>query len=329
MSISDLRFSVFSVQDHYPDGDRTVRQYYEETLQNIVLAEELGFETFWVAEHHFHEYGVIPNPAVFLAAASQRTSTIGLGVAVSVLPFRDALLTAEDFAMVDLLSDGRLHLGVGSGYLKHEFKGFRLSGDHKRQMFDERLDALETLVGGGTVDIDADFVKAGEATLNVPPGRDGGPPVYVAVLRKEVAYHVGFAGRRMLSVPYATVTDLKEIKGIIANYNRGWEEGGHAGPAPDIGFAFHAYMAATAAQAREDAEPAFDAYVTSRLYGKSAGWDEITTRGYCLFGGPEEIRQRLEDMTEIGIRHIMLLCDFGGLPQENVHSSLSAFAGYC
>jgi len=323
---SGLRFSIFSVLDHYPDGPRSVRQHYEETLENLVLAEELGFEAFWIAEHHFHEYGIVPNPAVFLAAASQRTSRIGLGVAVSALPFRNAVLTAEDYAMVDTLSGGRVHLGVGSGYLKHEFHGFRLTGDRKRERFDEGLDAIETLLAGKALDRDSEFVRAGDVTLNVQPVQEGGPPIYVAVLRREVAYHVGKAGRRMLSVPYASVTDLREVKGIVDDYARGWSEGGHAGPAPDIGFAFHGYVAETDEAARAEAETAFDTYASSRLYGKSAGWDEITSRGYCLFGGPESVRQRLDDMKGLGVRHIMLLTDFGGLAREKVQGSLGKFA---
>ena len=90
-----MRFSILSVHDHYPNEKRSVNEHYRETLDNIVLAEELGFESFWVAEHHFHEYGTIPNPAVLLAAASQRTTKIGLGVAISVLPFRNPLQVAD------------------------------------------------------------------------------------------------------------------------------------------------------------------------------------------------------------------------------------------
>ena len=79
-----MRYSMFSVHDHYPAEARSVAGHYGETLDHMVLAEELGYESFWLAEHHFHEYGSVPNPAVFLAAASQRTKRIGLGVAVSV-----------------------------------------------------------------------------------------------------------------------------------------------------------------------------------------------------------------------------------------------------
>jgi len=326
MSVPACEFSVFSVQDHYPDGPRTVARYYEETLENMVLAEELGYSAYWVAEHHFHEYGVIPNPAVFLAAASQRTSRIGLGVAVSVLPFRNPLLAAENYAMVDMLSQGRLILGVGSGYLKHEFAGFRLSGEFKREIFDEKLDVLTRALAGEQIEADSDYVKAGDVTINVQPVQQPTPPIYVAVLRKEVVYHVGKAGRRLLSVPYATVTDLAEVGEIVDQYKRGWADGGHAGEPPAIGFAFHAYIADTDEQAKAQAEAAFDAYVASRLYGKSAGWDEIAARRYCIFGNPETALDRVREMHGLGVRNIMLLADFGALDQTLVHRSLRLFA---
>ncbi|MFP6749730.1 MAG: LLM class flavin-dependent oxidoreductase, partial [Alphaproteobacteria bacterium] len=130
-----MRYSMFSVHDHYPEESRGVAEHYGETLDHIVLAEELGYESYWLAEHHFHEYGSVPNPAVFLAAASQRTTRIGLGVAVSVLPFHHPLLVAEDYAMLDVLSQGRLILGVGSGYIAHEFEGFGVAGKTKREHF--------------------------------------------------------------------------------------------------------------------------------------------------------------------------------------------------
>src|SRR5437879_1146114 len=82
-----MRFSVFSVTDHHPELPRTIRQFYAELLDEIVVAEQLGFSAFFLAEHHFHEYGIVPAPPILLAAAGQQTTRIGLGVAVSVFPF--------------------------------------------------------------------------------------------------------------------------------------------------------------------------------------------------------------------------------------------------
>jgi alkanesulfonate monooxygenase SsuD/methylene tetrahydromethanopterin reductase-like flavin-dependent oxidoreductase (luciferase family) len=83
-----MRFGFFSVVDHYPSElRRTAGDYYEELLEQAQAADELGFDSFWVAEHHFHEYGAIPRPPVWMAAAAERTHRIRLGSGVVVLPF--------------------------------------------------------------------------------------------------------------------------------------------------------------------------------------------------------------------------------------------------
>src|SRR5258706_366724 len=134
-----MRFSIFSVADHYPEEPRTIRELYAQILDEIELADELGFSAFFLAEHHFHEYGLVPSPPTLLGAAAERTKRIGLGVAVSVLPFHQPLVAAEEYAMLDQMTGGRLVLGVGSGYLKHEFEGFYLAPWEKRARFDEAL----------------------------------------------------------------------------------------------------------------------------------------------------------------------------------------------
>src|SRR5436190_16431327 len=119
-----MRMSIFSVVDHYPSRERTVARLYAELIAQAELAEQLGYDTFWLAEHHFHEYGAVPNPAVMLSAIAQRTKTLKLGTAISILTFHNPLTVAESYAMVDVLSGGRLMYGVGSGYLGHEFAGY-------------------------------------------------------------------------------------------------------------------------------------------------------------------------------------------------------------
>jgi alkanesulfonate monooxygenase SsuD/methylene tetrahydromethanopterin reductase-like flavin-dependent oxidoreductase (luciferase family) len=119
-----MRFGIFSVVDHYPaELSRTSGQFYGELLEQVEAAEGLGFDAFWIAEHHFHEYGGVPSPPVWMAAAAQRTKRIRLGAGVVVLPFRNPLQVAEDYAMVDVLSGGRLNLGTGSGtYVADSFE---------------------------------------------------------------------------------------------------------------------------------------------------------------------------------------------------------------
>src|SRR5204862_1188536 len=112
-----MRYSIFSVNDHHPRLARTVPQLYGQVMRQCELAELLGYDTFFCAEHHFHEYGVVPDPAVMLSALAQRTRCIRLGSAISILTFHDPRRIAETYAMLDLMSGGRLVFGVGSGYL--------------------------------------------------------------------------------------------------------------------------------------------------------------------------------------------------------------------
>src|SRR5262249_38274889 len=113
-----MRFGLFYVCEA-PDGG--VQRSYREMLDQVEYAEELGFDTVWLAEHHGSSYGTMPRPAIMAAAVAARTTRMRVGVMVSVLPFSNPVRNAEDWAMVDVLSGGRLDLGTGRGYQPREF----------------------------------------------------------------------------------------------------------------------------------------------------------------------------------------------------------------
>src|SRR5712691_8894954 len=165
-----MRFGIFSGVDHYPkELPRTSAELYGELLEQVEAADALGFDSFWIAEHHFHEYGGIPRPPVWMAAAAERTSRIRLGSAVVVLPFDNPLRTAEDYAMVDVLSGGRLNLGVGAGYLKHEYAGFGLDIEEKRVRFDEALAIVLEAWKGERFSYAGAYHRVEDVQLNVLP----------------------------------------------------------------------------------------------------------------------------------------------------------------
>ena len=116
---------------------------YRLALEQILAAEEAGFHTAWVAQHHFNETeGGLPAPLVFLAYAAARTSRIRLGTAIITLPLEDPLRVAEDTAVLELLSDGRLEVGVGTGGTASSFAAFGLESDQRRQIFANNLQLL-------------------------------------------------------------------------------------------------------------------------------------------------------------------------------------------
>ncbi len=186
------------------------------TIQrNRGRSDELGFSAFFLAEHHFHEYGLVPSPPTLLGAAAERTKRIGLGVAVSVLPFHQPLVAAEEYAMLDQMTGGRLVLGVGSGYLKHEFEGFYLAPWEKRARFDEALKIMVQAWEGKPFSYHGLYHHVENTRIAVTPLQKPHPPMWIAILRQEAAYHVGKQGQNIMLIPYATCETKDDLKSVI------------------------------------------------------------------------------------------------------------------
>src|SRR3989449_6584680 len=112
-------------------------------LDQIVWSEELGFDEIWLTEHHFINYGLSVDPAALAAAAASRTRRIRIGLAAAILPFHHPLRLAEQMALVDIISNGRLDVGVGRGNRPAEFAGYRVPQQESRERFDETVDVIQ------------------------------------------------------------------------------------------------------------------------------------------------------------------------------------------
>ena len=116
---------------------------YDHWLEQIDAAESLGFDSLWVTEHHFRYFGgMMPSPSILLAAAAQRTKKMRLGAAVSILPMHNPLRIAEEFAMVDQLSGGRVLFGAGRGMHPTEYAVFGADWNNAQQRLPEALDVV-------------------------------------------------------------------------------------------------------------------------------------------------------------------------------------------
>jgi alkanesulfonate monooxygenase SsuD/methylene tetrahydromethanopterin reductase-like flavin-dependent oxidoreductase (luciferase family) len=321
-----MRYSIMSVQDHYPGRGRSVAELYEQVLVQGERADTLGYHAFFVAEHHFHEYGAVPNPSVMLATMAQRTKRLRLGTAISVLTFHHPLTIAETYAMVDVLSGGRLVLGVGSGYLKHEFEGYRVAPEEKRDRFDESLEVLQKALTGERFSFEGRYVRVDNVQLNVSPLQKPVPPIYVAILRREAAYHIGRKGQRLVCVPYASTDRFEDIGALVAEYRKGQSDGGVAAGDDDILVALHTHVAVDDEQARACAAAPFDLYVATRLYAKRHTYDDVVHSGLSLIGGIDAVARKLRELEAMGVHHVLALHNFGLLPQEQVLASMQRFA---
>ena len=118
------------------------KRLFEEGIEQIQLAEELGFDFVFIAEHHFSNYGMSPAPLMQALAIAERTKTIRIGTAVLVLPVWQPLRVAEEIAVLDNLTGGRFFCGIGRGYQPHEFERYGVSMEDSRQRFRECLDVM-------------------------------------------------------------------------------------------------------------------------------------------------------------------------------------------
>ena len=321
-----MRYSVFSVNDHHPRLARTVPQLYAQVMRQCELAESLGYDTFFCAEHHFHEYGVVPDPAVMLSALAQRTRRIRLGTAISILTFHDPRRIAETYSMVDMMSGGRLVFGVGSGYLAHEFVGYDREPKEKRERFNENLGLVTRLMAGETLSYEGRFSKSEKVVLNVVPHEGRVPPVYVAVLARDAAYHVGKQKNRIFTVPYASCTDFADIGRMLAEYRKGLAEAGVPAHDDDHVFTLHTHVAASDEDAKLEAKAAYDLYVDTRLYAKKHVYEDILANGIHLFGSVQTVSAKMRDLHAMGIRHVATMHNFGALEPRLVERSMTMFA---
>ena len=115
---------------------------YAQTIEQVVFAEQLGFDAVWISEHHFLEDGYCPSLLAVAAHIAARTSRMRIGTSVLLLPFHDPLRVAEDAATVDILSGGRLDLGIGLGYRAEEFEVFGVPRRQRPSRFEESLAIL-------------------------------------------------------------------------------------------------------------------------------------------------------------------------------------------
>jgi alkanesulfonate monooxygenase SsuD/methylene tetrahydromethanopterin reductase-like flavin-dependent oxidoreductase (luciferase family) len=118
-----------------PLGDYA--RFYAECLEEIEEGERLGFTNVWLSEHHFVDDGYLPSPLVVAAAIAARTTSMGIGTNVLLLPMHHPLRVAEDAAVVDLVSGRRFTLGVGQGYVQHEFEALGFNRKKRPSLFEE------------------------------------------------------------------------------------------------------------------------------------------------------------------------------------------------
>lgn len=324
-----MEFGLFTVFDNYKNYkatfERTPEQLLHEVLEQTVVADGFGYNAAWFAEHHFSEYGILTTPQTFLAIAAERTKNIRLGTAIVTLPFKNPIQVAEDYALLDVLSNGRLNLGLGSGYLPHEFTGFNVEGKDKALRFNDSLAVIEKAWKGEKFSHHGDYYQFTDIKLEVIP-KQKEVPIWIGTLSHNGANFVGKMGYNISGVPYVACNSIAELKDIIGSYKDTYRKAGHNEKKVKVPLALHTYVAETTEEAIATAKPHLDLYLDTRMYGKSAKYQDLRDREQVLIGSPEDVIAMLKRYQDAGCDHIMMLMNFGGLPHEKVLKSMELIA---
>jgi alkanesulfonate monooxygenase SsuD/methylene tetrahydromethanopterin reductase-like flavin-dependent oxidoreductase (luciferase family) len=150
--------------DAYPDA-----QFIREELENLVLAEQLGFDSVWITEHHFSDYSMSNDPLQLLSYLAGRTKRIKLGTQVIIVPWRDPVRLAEAIVNLDHVSNGRAILGFGGGLAPHEFKGLRVDQNKSRALYNDILSMVIPALETGILEGETETVSQPRVELRPRP----------------------------------------------------------------------------------------------------------------------------------------------------------------
>jgi len=344
-----LRFGTFFFFQAAPG------QRHDDIIRNeltqVEWSEELGFDEVWFTEHHFIDYGLSVDPAT-LASAAARTRRVRIGLAAAILPFHHPLRLAEQMALVDIISEGRLDVGVGRGNRPAEFAGYRVPQQESRERFDETVDVVQRAWTEERFSYRGRFFTFDDVRVIPKPVQRPHPPLYQVCVTKDGIENTALRGWPMLnSVLFGPVDQLLTNRDTYVNTP---EKAGRTPPEIAAllarwGVSRQIYVADTDARALEEAKAAElwyqesfrrfviperieDAHPTlqpgframaDRL--KSVTWEGLV-RETLAFGSPDTVARHIESMRSIGVGQILCWMNFGGLAQERIRRSMELFA---
>lgn len=321
-------------------------------VDQMVYAESLGYESVWLTEHHFADYGISSAPSVLASAVLSRTTRLHVGLAVYVLPFHDPIRFAEEMATLDILGRGRFTVGIGRGNRPTEFMGYRVPQLESRTRLEE---AMEIAVQAWTKD-EVNFqgqhwTIPGISVYPKPESRPH-PPVAMAVTSEDSIRYAARKGYRMLNSGLHSA--LSRNVESLRIYR---EELAAAGHGPEITQRLlsqwtvtkHVYVAPTDEEAQADAKDAEMWFTDSQARSMSPDrWPNLDPRvraqaeafvanlrafnweeglaGPLVVGSPETVARKVRALHEAGVGEMVCWMNFGGLSDGKTRRSMELFA---
>lgn len=339
-----MRFGIWSPTN--PREGVSHVELYQQQIEEVVVAEECGFDHLWFYEHHVSPSGPMPSPNLMIAAAAMRTHRIRLGTMVNILPYRHPLIAAEEAAMLDTLTKGRLDWGIGRGLKPDEFDAFCLPQSESRAMFLEHVEMLQRIWADEPFAMRGRYFSIDKKTpLSPPCVQKPHPPLYVSAQSED-------------SLRWAAENDVYfcQIDALVDECRRDQQfyrelqkSSGHS-PEPRLVITREIYVADTMEEARREAEPWLKRYwqlwhryaqltEDGRMPAEYDKWrarapmlaamsfDELNARGLIMIGTAEHVAQRiLAHARELDLAALACVFKFGGMPYDMVVRSMRSFA---
>lgn len=222
-----MRFGVLYNIDYHEEVHGSASRYYGAILDQVVALEELGYDAVWFGEHHYARYS-FGSPAAMAVAAAARTSRIRLGTGVSLVPLHHPLRLAEEYAMVDVLSGGRLEYGIGRGFLKSAYDLFGIDTEESTRRYREGAEVILAAwrASGRAFDTYGEFWPLRGAECFPPPVQQPHPPVYASGAATLDSYL--WAARQGLNLATAFFLPRQDfVRDAIARYRAELADAGH------------------------------------------------------------------------------------------------------
>jgi len=322
-----MRFGIF---DHIDANGTAIGEQYLQRLRLVELYEKLGFYCYHLTEHHATDLGMASSPSVFLAAASQHTSTIKLGTLVYLLPLHHPVRLLEEIGMLDQLTGGRFQLGVGRGGQPAEHSRFGLAEEDLGPMFEEALGIIQRGLAGDLKAHTGRYYDLPDVPLRIHPVQKPHPPIWYGTAS---SHRNEWAAEH--SVNLLCLIPNARSREVFDDYREKLAARGKAEPC--IGLARQLIVAPTDAEAEKIAERTWKPFVKSFNWlvehlGRPAfpiaqTFAGAVDMGLAFAGSPASVRDfvaRARD--EAGANYLALEVAFGDISEQEAGQTAELFA---
>jgi alkanesulfonate monooxygenase SsuD/methylene tetrahydromethanopterin reductase-like flavin-dependent oxidoreductase (luciferase family) len=219
-----MKWGIFTLSQIPDQQVRT--EVMGDHIQQFKLADELGYDSIWIAEHLFSTYGIVTSCQVLMAAAAMVTKKVRIGSSVVIIPFNHPVRTAGDIALVDILSNGRVEFGVGRAYQPHEFTGLGIDMSKSREMFTEGMDVILKAWANDRIAYDGEFWRIPDPVEVLPkPVQYPHPPLWQACVSPDSFKAASESGYNMqMGAPFAYRVYREDWKEKLADNVRTYED---------------------------------------------------------------------------------------------------------